>query len=238
MNCEGQSFLGKSLALSALADGEIDVFIRQATKEDVFAELTSPGIRIFLRTPGGQDEFTLENSPDSPVRVVFDKASRIREIKNTEALEEQNPMNFSILEVLRCYWPSLPDRPIAAGETWKDHKRLEIPFQQMSLNVELEIAYTLDAVVPAPEGQLALISAAYTATVSGERELEDFRGSFEGHGNGSGNLYFQVESGYFSEYRLDYVINGEMVIRKAEAKVVEWPFKLSADASLLLLEWR
>jgi len=238
MDSEGQSFLGKSLALNALADGEIDVFIRQVSKEAVFAELTSPGIRIFLRTPGGQDEFTLENSPDAPVRVVFDKASRVREIKNAEALEEQNPMNFSILDVLRTYWPALPDGPVSVRDSWPDHKRLEIPFQQMSLIIELEIAYTLDGVVPAPEGQLALIHVAYTATVSGEREVEEFKGAFEGRGGGSGYLNFQVENGYFSEYRLDYVINGEMVIRKAEAKVVEWPFKLSADASLLLLEWR
>jgi len=238
MDSEGQNFLGKSLTLSAFADGGIDVFIRQISKENVFAELASPGIRIFLRTPGGQDEFTVKNSPESPVQVVFDKASRIREIKNTKALEEQNPLNFSVLEVLRSYWPALPDRPVAVGETWKDHKRLDIPFQGMNLTIELEITYTLDAVVPGPEGRQALISVAYTATVSGEREVEEFKGSFEGRGGGSGYLNFQVENGYFTDYRLDYVINGAMVIRKAEAKVFEWPFKLSADASLLLLEWR
>ena len=238
MDSEGQNFLGKSLTLSALADGAIDVFIRQVSKEAVFAELTSPGIRIFLRTLGGQDAFTLKNSTDSPVQVVFDKTSRIREIKNTEGLEKQNPLNFSILEVLRTYWPALPDGPVAVGESWKDHKRLDIPFQEMSLIIELEITYTLDAVVPASEGRLALISVAYTATISGEHEVEEFKGLFKGSGNGSGNLHFQVENGYFSEYRLDYVINGAMVIRKAEAKVFEWPFKLSADASLILLEWR
>jgi hypothetical protein len=238
MESEGQSFLGKSLTLSAQADGEIDVFIRQVATDGVFAELSSPGIRIFLQTLGRQDEFTLKNPPDSPVQMTFDRAGRIRDIKNVETLEDQNPMNFSILEVLRNYWPAFPDRPLSVGESWPDHKRLVVPFQGMSLIIELEITFTLNAVVPAPEGRLALVTAAYTATLSGDREVEGFRGSFEGRGSGSGYLSFQIDGGTFSEYRLDYAIDGAMVMRKAESKVVEWPFQLTAEASLLLLEWR
>jgi hypothetical protein len=238
MESEGQSFLGRSLTLSAQADGEIDVFIRQVATDGVFAELSSPGIRVFLQAPGRQDEFTLKNPPDSPVQVTFDRAGRIRDIKNVETLEEQNPMNFSILEVLRNYWPAFPDRPLSVGESWPDHKRLVVPFQGMSLTIELDIAFTLNAVVPGPEDRLALVTADYTATLSGDREVEGFRGSFEGSGTGTGSLNFQVDSGIFSDYRLDYIIDGAMVMRKAESKVVEWPFKLSAGASLLLLEWR
>jgi len=238
MESEGQGFLGRSLTLSAQADGEIDVFIRQVATDGVFTELFSPGIRIFLQTLGRQDEFTLKNPPDSPVQVTFDRAGRIRDIKNVETLEDQNPMNFSILEVLRCYWPAFPDRPLSVGESWPDHKRLVVPFQGMSLTIELEITFTLNAVVPATEGRLALVTAAYSATLSGDREVEGFRGSFEGSGTGTGSLSFQVESGIFSDYRLDYIIDGAMVMRKAETKVVEWPFKLTAGASLLLLEWR
>jgi len=238
MESEGQSFLGKSLTLSAQADGEIDVFIRQVATDGVFTELSSPGIRIFLQTPSRQDEFTLKNPPDSPVQLTFDRAGRIRDIRSVETLEDQNPMNFSILEVLRNYWPAFPDRPLSVGESWPDHKRLIVPFQGMSLTIELEITFTLNAVVPAPEGRLALVTAAYTATLSGGREVEGFRGSFEGRGSGSGYLNFQVDSGTFSEYRLDYSIDGAMVMRKAESKVVEWPFRLTAQTSLLLLEWR
>jgi len=238
MESEGQNFLGKSLTLSAQADGEIDVFIRQVATDGVFTELSSPGIRIFLQALGRQDEFTLKNPPDSPVQMTFDRAGRIRDIKNVEKLEDQNPMNFSILEVLRNYWPAFPDRRLAVGESWPDHKRLVVPFQGMSLIIELEIAFTLNAVVPAPEGRLALVTAAYTATLSGDREVEGFRGSFEGSGTGTGSLSFQIDGGYFSEYRLDYVVDGAMVMRKAESKVVEWPFRLTANAGLLLLEWR
>jgi len=238
MESEGQGFLGKSLTLSAQADGEIDVFIRQVAGDSVFTELSSPGIRIFLQTHGRQDEFTLKNPPDSPVQMTFDKAGRIRDIKNVETLENQNPLNFSILEVLRSYWPAFPDRPLSAGDSWPDHKRLVIPFQGMSLTIELEITFTLNAVVPAAEGRLALVTSMYTVALSGDREVEGFRGSFEGSGTGTGSLNFQVDSGYFSDYRLDYTINGAMVMEKAGSRVVEWPFNLTAGASLLLLEWR
>ncbi|MFZ2053041.1 MAG: hypothetical protein WAU81_02480, partial [Candidatus Aminicenantales bacterium] len=235
MESEGQSFLGRSLTLSAQADGQIDVFVRQAGADSLFTELSSPGIRIFLQTPGRQDEFTLKNPPDSPVLMTFDKAGRIRDIKNVESLEEQNPLNFSILEVLRNYWPAFPDKPLAAGESWPDHKRIIVPFQGMNLVIDLEIIFTLNAVVPSLEGRLALITVVYTAGLSGERQIEDFLGSFEGLGTGSGSMNFQVDGGYFTEYRLDYVIDGAMVMRKAESKVAEWPFRLSAGASLLLL---
>jgi hypothetical protein len=238
MESEGQSFLGKSLTLSARADGQIVVLVSQLSADSVFTELSSSGLRIFLQTPGWQDEFTLKNSADSPVLMTFDRAGRIRDIRNVESLEEQNPLNFSILEVLRNSWPAFPDEPIAAGESWPDHKRLVVPFQGMNLVIELEIIFTLNALVPSPEGRLALITAAYTATLSGERQIEGFLGSFEGRGTGSGSMSFQVDSGYFTEYRLDYFIDGAMVMRKAASKVIEWPFKLNAGASLLLLEWR
>jgi len=238
MDSEGEGFLGKSLTLSAQADGEISVFVRQVARDSVFADLSSPGIRIFLQSPGRQNEFTLKNSPDSPVRVTFDRTGRIRDIRNVETLEKQNPLNFSILEVLRNYWPSFPERSLSLGESWPDHKRFVVPFQGMNLTIELEINFTLNSVVPSPNGRLAFITAAYTATLSGDRQVEDYRGSFEGSGTGTGSLNFQIDSGTFSEYRLDYVINGAMVMRKAESEVAQWPFQLTANAGLLLLEWR
>ena len=238
MDSEGEGFLGKNLTLSAQADGDINVFIKEVAKDSVFTELSSTGIRIFLRAPGRQDEFTLKNPPDSPVLMTFDRAGRIRDIQNVETLEEQNPMNFSVMEVLRNYWPVFPEKPVSLGESWPDHKKIVVPFQGMDLAVELEISFTLNSVVPGPDGPLALITAAYTASLSGERKVEDFRGSFEGSGTGTGSLNFQIDSGYFSEYRLDYAINGAMVMRKAGSSLAEWPFQLTANAGLLLLEWR
>ena len=238
MESEGQSFLGKSLTLNAQADGEIDVFIRQVGTDGVFTELSTPGIRVFLQTPGRQDEFTLKNPPDSPVQMTFDRAGRVRDIKNIEKLEDQNPLNFSVLEMLRSYWPAFPDKPLSVGESWPDHKRIVVPFQGMSLTIELEITFTLNAVVPAAEGRQALVTASYTAALSGDRQVDAFRGSFEGSGTGTGSLTFQIESGLFSDYRFDYIIDGAMVMRKDESRLAEWPFRLTAGASLLLLEWR
>jgi hypothetical protein len=44
------------------------------------------------------------------------------------ALEKQNVLNFSIMEVLQTYLPSYPDRPVSVGDSWKEHKRTLIPF--------------------------------------------------------------------------------------------------------------
>ncbi len=238
MESEGHSFLGRSLTLRAQADGQIDVFVNQVGADSVFTELSSPGIQIFLQAPGRQDGFTLKTPADSPVRIAFDKVGRIRDIRNVERLEDQNPLNFSILEVLRNYWPAFPESPVSAGESWPDHKRLVVPFQGMNLVTELAITFTLNTVIPSPEGRLALITASYVVGLSGERRVEDFRGTFEGRGTGSGTLHFEVEGGYFTEYRLDYTVDGALVMRKDESKVVEWPFRLSAAANLILLEWR
>src|SRR4030042_1378977 len=34
------------------------------------------------------------------------------------------------------------------------------------------------------------------------------------------------------------LIDGAMVMRKAGSRIMEWPFRLTANAGLLLLEWR
>jgi len=236
MNSEGKSFLGKSLSLSATASGEIDLSIRQVSKEDVFTELTTPGIQVSLQALENRDEFTLTASKDNPVQVVFDKTGRIRDVKNVEALEEQNIMNFSVVEVLRNYLPAFPDARVSVGDSWKDHKRMLIPFQGMNLVVELDVIFVLNDVLPSPEGRMALISASYTVALSGSRDLGEAVGSFEGNGFGSGSMNFLMGQGYVMEYRLDYSIDGALVVRQAEAKLLEWPFRLSVSASLSLME--
>ena len=180
----------------------------------------------------------VEDSDPELLEEVAGKADQGIDRGDQKTLEKQNPLNFSILEVLRNYWPAFPDGPLTVGESWPDHKRLVVPFQGMDLTIELEIRFTLNTVVPSPQGRLALITATYTAALSGDREADTYRGSFEGSGTGTGSLNFEIDGGYFSEYRLDYTIDGAMVIRKAESKVMEWPFRLTANAGLLLLEWR
>ncbi len=238
MNSEGKNFLDKSVSLNATASGEIDLAVRQASSENIFAELSSPGLQVELQSSGGRDKFTLAAPADDPVVVIFDKTGRIRDVKNSGALEERNILNFSVVEVLRNYLPTLPDGPVSVGETWKDHKRMLIPFQAMNLAAELDAIFLLNDVLPSPEGRMALISATYAVTLSGSRTIGEAVGSFEGKGTGSGSLNFLADHGYFTEYRLNYSLDGTMVLRKADTELLEWPFNLSFNADLLLLETR
>lgn len=238
MNSEGRSFLGVNLSMGVQAGGEIDFVIRQKSSESVIAELSSPGVRVSLQVLERQNEFTLGTPADNPVQIIFDRAGRIRSIRNSERLEEQNPMNFSILDVLRNYLPTLPDKPIAIGDSWQDHKRLQIPFQGMQLLIEIEVTLFLRDVVPSPQGRLALVATTYSVRLSGSRELENVTGGFEGQGAGTGSLSFLMDRGCFSDYRLDYSIDGAMVMRKGETRLAEWPFTLSENAELTLVEWR
>ncbi len=238
MNSEGKSFLGTSLTLGSQADGELDLFIRQKTQDGVFVDLSSPGIRVAVQVLEQPNEFTLETPADNPVRMVLDRTCRVRSIGNAEKLEERNPMNFSILDVLRNFLPALPDKPVALGDTWPDHKRLQIPYQGMRLLIEIDITFQLRDVSPTPEGNLAFVTAAYSVRLSGTRALENVMGAFEGQGSGTGSLSFLVDKGYFKDYRLDYSLDGAMVIRREDTRLAEWPFTMNQTASLALLEWR
>jgi hypothetical protein len=147
-------------------------------------------------------------------------------------------MNFSILEVLRNFMPSYPERPLALGDSWTDHKRMAVPFEGMNLTVEVEIMFRLDAVTPSAQGRLGFVSAAYTVRLSGARSLESASGVFKGQGTGSGSLSLLLDAGYFTEYRLDYSVDGTMAIRQGETDLAAWPFTLAVNASLTLLESR
>jgi hypothetical protein len=235
MHSTGESFVGKSLGLTAQASGEIDLAIRQLSTDNVFTELSTPGLRVSLQSPGAQNESTLQTPADNPVQVVFDRSGRIQEVRNAEVLEKQNILNFPILDVLQNYLPTYPDKPLEIGESWKSRKKMQIPFQGMNLVIDVEITFTLNDVVPSPDGRMGLISAAYTVDLSGQRALEEVVGAFEGKGAGSGTLIFHLDEGYFSEYRLEYSIDGEMIVRRADTRLAAWPFGLSVVAGLTLI---
>jgi hypothetical protein len=238
MNSEGKSFLGVNLSLGVQAGGEIDLAVRQKSSDSVFAELSSPGVRVSLQVLGQPNEFTLATPADSPVLMIFDRAGRVRSVRNTERIERRNPLNFSVMDMLRNYLPTLPDKPIAVGDSWQDHKRLQIPFQEMRLLVEIEITFFLRDVVPSPQGELALVAATYSVHLTGSRELENVTGKFEGRGAGTGSLSFLIDKGCFTNYRLDYSLDGAMILSGGEGKLAEWPFTLSESAELTLVEWR
>jgi len=238
MNSEGQSFLGINIGLSANTSGEIDFAVRSVSPESVFVALSSPGILVFLKTLDAQNRFTLSAPEDHPVEVIFGKTGRIREVRNIEALEKQNLMNFSVLDVLQNCLPTFPDKQVSINDSWQDHKRMLIPFQGMNLILDLDIIFLLNDVLPSPEGRTALIQANYTVTLSGSRKIEELMGSFEGKGSGSGNLIFLMDQGYFTRYGLNYSLNGSMIMRNAEKDLMKWPFSLTFNADLILMEKR
>jgi hypothetical protein len=43
-------------------------------------------------------------------------------------------------------------------------------------------------------------------------------------------MNFLIDQGYFTQYRLDYSINGAMGVRRAGTKLLEWPVTISASA--------
>jgi hypothetical protein len=235
MDSEGKSFLGQSLSLGARALGRIDLDIRQAATDRVFAELRTPGINVTLQSPGRQNEFALATPFDRPVEIVFDRSMRIRELKNVEALEKQNPLNFSILDIFRNYLPTFPDAPVGRGETWLDHKKMLIPFEGMDVVIAIDITFALDDVVLSGEGRLAFISASYVVNLSGSRNVEAYAAGFEGKGTGSGKLSCLLDEGTFTDYRLDYTVDGSMVLRKEGASVASWPFSLSMASQVNLV---
>ncbi len=236
VTAKGGNFAGQDLSFDALASGDIEFLIRQTTPERVFAALASPGIQVDLQTPSGPSHFVLMTRRGVSLQTVFDHRGNLEEAKNIEALNTPAVMNFSIVQILRDYFPLLPGRPVSAGGTWDDHKRIVIPFQGMDLVISLHSRSTLLEVQMTGTGKLARISAEYSVELGGSKPLGTATGSFRGKGIGSGILNFQVEEGYFSEYRLDYKIDAAFVMADQHAKLLELPFSLSVFASILLTE--
>jgi len=236
VSAKGGNFAGQDLSLDALASGDIEFLIRQTTPERVLAALASPGIQVDVQTPSGPSHFVLKTRRGVFLQTVFDHRGNLEEAKNIEALNTPRVMNFSIVQILRDYFPVLPGRPVSTGGTWDDHKRIVIPFQGMDLVIFLHSRSTLLEVQMTGTGKVAKISAEYSVELGGSKPLGTATGSFRGKGMGSGILNFQVEEGYFSDYRLDYKIDAAFVIADQHKKLLELPFSLSVFASILLTE--
>jgi hypothetical protein len=141
-------------------------------------------------------------------------------------------LNFSIPQIITDYFPLFPVNPVAPGDTWTENRRTVVPFQGFDIHVDLNIDYTLNEILPSPEGRKALISAVYRVTVSGQRDLGDSVGVFEGSGTGAGFLHFLVDRGFFTAYRVDYQTNAAFVVKKGEERLLELPFAFSVYADL------
>ena len=235
VNVDGKNFLGKDLALNADSRGEIRLQAKPSSRDTVRADLTTPGIDVNIRLPDRVLSQKLGTTDGQPLEVVFNRTGRVESIRNPEAVGSGNPFNVSIPQILRDYFPTFPVEPIGRGDSWSENRRLNIPFQQIDLQVNLAITYTLDDILPTDDGRLAVISAVYKVTVSGAKDLGDAQGVFEGEGAGAGSLQVHIEKGWFSEYRIDFKTDAAFVMKKGADRLVDFPFSFSAFAEVVLL---
>lgn len=235
VNVDGKNFLGTSLGLNADSRGEIRLFSRASTKDTVHADLTSPGVDVNIRLPDKVSSQKIGVTRGEALQVVFNRTGKVESIRNPEVLGGGSPFNVSIPQILRDYFPAFPAQPIGRGESWFENRRLSIPFQGLDVQINLAITYTLDDVVPADDGRLALISAVYKVSISGTKDLGGTQGVFEGEGSGAGTLQVHVDKGWFSEYRVDFSSDAAFVVKKGAERLTEFPFSFSAFAEVVLL---
>jgi hypothetical protein len=235
INVDGKNFMGTDLGLNADSRGEIRFLAKPSPRDTVRADLTSPGIDVNIRLPEKVISQKIGVTQGEPLEVVFNRTGKVESIRNPEVVGGGNPFNVSIPQILRDYFPAFPAEPVGRGDSWPEDRRLTIPFQGIDLQVNLAITYTLDDILPADDGRLALISAAYKVSVSGAKDLGDTQGIFEGEGAGAGSLQVHVDKGWFSEYRVDFKTDAAFVMKKGTSRLAEFPFSFSAFAEVVLI---
>ena len=235
INVDGKNFMGMDLGLNADSRGEIRLLAKPSSRDTVRTDLTSPGIDVNIRLPEKVISQKLGATKGQALEVVFNRTGKVESILNPEVLGGGNPFNVSIPQLLRDYFPAFPAEPVGRGESWIESRRLTIPFQGIDIQVNLAITYTLDDILPADDGRLAIISAVYKVGVSGAKDLGDAQGVFEGEGAGAGSLQVHVDKGYFSEYRVDFKTDAAFVMKKGQDRLAEFPFSFSAFAEIVLI---
>jgi hypothetical protein len=235
INVDGKNFMGMDLGLNADSRGEIRLLAKPSSRDTVRTDLTSPGIDVNIRLPEKVISQKLGATKGQALEVVFNRTGKVESILNPEVLGGGNPFNVSIPQLLRDYFPAFPAEPVGRGESWLETRRLTIPFQGIDIQVNLAITYTLDDILPADDGRLAIISAVYKVGVSGAKDLGDSQGVFEGEGAGAGSLQVHVDKGYFSEYRVDFKTDAAFVMKKGQDRLAEFPFSFSAFAEIVLI---
>jgi hypothetical protein len=235
VSVDGKNMLGVDLALNADSRGEVRLLAKPSARETVRADLTSPGVEVNIRLPEKVISQRIGTTKGEPLEVVFNRTGRVETIRNPEVLAGGNPFNVSIPQLLRDYFPVFPAQPVGRGESWIETRTLTIPFQGLDLQVNLAITYTLDDILPADDGRLALISAVYKVGVSGLKDLGDTQGVFEGEGAGAGSLQVHVDKGWFSEYRVDFKTDAAFVLKKGSDRLAQFPFSFAAFAEIVLI---
>jgi hypothetical protein len=235
VNVTGKDFFGKDLTLDANSQGDLRLNVLNSGRDTVLAGLTTSGIDVRTQTRDQSQSQTLRTAEGKALEVVFNRTGKVMEIRNPDVLAQQNVLNFSIPQILRDYFPAFPAEPVGPGDQWRENRRLTIPYQGLELQIDLAIEYTLNDIMPSPDGRKALVSAVYTVGVSGSRDLGESMGVFEGKGQGTGYLNFLVDRGYFTEYRLDFRTDAAFVAKKGAKRLLEMPFSFAVLAEVNLI---
>jgi hypothetical protein len=235
VSVSGKDFFGKDLTLDASSQGDIRLSVMNSGQDTVLAGLTTSGIEVRAQMPNETQSQTLRTAEGKVLEVVFNRAGKVMDIRNPEALAQQNVLNFSIPQILRDYFPSFPAQPVGPGDQWRENRRLTIPFQGLELQINLAVEYTLNDILPSPDGRKVVVSTVYTVAVSGSRDLGGSTGVFEGKGQGTGYLDFLVDRGYFTEYRVDVRTEAAFVAKQGTKRLLEMPFSFSVLAEVNLI---
>jgi len=228
----GSNLLGNDMSMNASSNGTITLEVSRVTKNNVYTNLTSDDLLITVQSLSNTRSFNLTTKDEKALKVVFDRTGKVSEVTNLRALKKQNLMNFSLVQIIRNYFPTLPDKPIGIGDSWSANNKLAIPFQGMQLQVLLNVKYTLDSIMNTQIGQEASISVDYSVSLQGRRSFGGCTAHFNGNGTGTGYLHFLVSKGYFSEYRLDYEVSGNVNVKNKDKLIMNIPISFTANALL------
>ena len=230
------SLMGNDASLGASASGELIIEIERVTANNVYTSLTSGNLAVTLQSAVSTRNLDLSTGQDKALKIVFNRTGKVDEISNLAALKTQNIMNFSLVQIIRNYFPTLPSKPVEMGESWTENRQMVIPFEGMQLDVLLSIKYTLDSVIDTQAGFEAMISADYSVSLKGSKPFGKGTAVFDGNGKGTGYLHYLVSKGYFGEYRLDYEVDSNIKVKDGSKTLMQVPVHISANAALQLLK--
>lgn len=232
----GKDFQGKDITMEGSASGELLFTIKRNIPNLVAAAVTTPGIQMETKEFELSRSSILKTRDPEAVRISFSHRGGVTQVHNLEALNTKWIGNISFDQILREYLPTLPDKAVAVGETWSDSQTMRIIFQKIDLDVLLIRDYILLSVMPAGDGDVAIISITYAVKLSGLKNWGDWTGGFEGQGTGKGSLLYNIRRSCIQQFNVEYGTEADLIIRKKDQPVLKQPFRLSVTASFTLIQ--
>ena len=232
----GKDFQEKEITLEGSASGELLFTIKRNIPNLVAAAVTTPGIRMETKEFDVSQDYTLKTKESKAVRVSFNHLGGVTQVHNLEALNTKGIGNMSFEQILREYLPTLPDKAAAVGETWSDSQTITISFMEIDLDVLLNRDYVLLSIMPAADGDMAVISITYAVKLSGSKNWEDWTGGFEGQGAGTGSFLYNIRRSCIQQLNVEYETEAALTIRRKDQPILNQPFRLSVTASFTLIQ--